>query len=247
MSHSFTRSFRLKTSFLHLLASIIIAGSFSVVASLFWYPRPLLTIQGGESVFITLIFINTIFGPALTFLVSSPNKSHIELSLDIALIAAFQTIAFIYGAGVIYQERPQYLVFAGTQFFVVKHGEANGNANNSIDSAQRYRALGPKVVYAVIPREHAFSGAALIAGVQGDPTFALDATSYQPIKANVREMEKNALDSDAIREDLVSYAAKSNTPAENFLYFPVKGRSKTAIAIVNRSSGELEDIYHPDF
>lgn len=245
MRPSFIQTKRLRAFLLHLVTSIIVAGSFSLVTMLCWYPQPLLTLQGGMSIIAILLAVDTILGPAMTLLIFAPHKSRRELTLDIALISIIQGSAFAYGANVIYQERPQYLVFAGTQFFVVKFGESTGIENTAVASAQRYGTLGPKIVYAAIPKEHVTSGAALIAGIQGDPTFALDAANYRPLEAHVNDIAKEALDPSEITPLLTGDAKTTTNHLEDFLYFPIKGRSKTAIAIVSRASGHLEHIHLP--
>lgn len=240
----------MKAFLIHLLISIGVAGTFCLVTVFGWYPAPLLGLQGGITVVGILIAMDAILGPTLTLIVFNPRKTLRERTFDIGFIALLQATAFAYGASVIYLERPQYLVFAETQFFVIKHGEAIGTENPSVETAQRYGRFGPKIVFATIPKEHIASGAALVAGFQGDPTFALDATTYQPLSPNLAKLAREALDPAEIAPLLNTPSPKeqnnSPKPSMKMLYFPLKGRARTALAIVDGASGKFEDIRKPE-
>lgn len=235
----------------HLAASFMIGGLFALATYFLWYPQPLLVLQGGLLVMGVLLGVDVILGPLMTLMIFSPRKPHRELRFDLAVIVSVQLAAFLYGSWIIYSERPQYLVFAHSQFFVVSGPESSGVPEDAVlDRAPRYGAFGPRVVYAAIPIEHTTSGSALLASIMGDPTFALDATTYQPLASNLDHVQPEALDGKEVLLELgdapVRLAQAKDIPAKELSFFQIKGKASSGVAILRQQTGELLDILDVD-
>jgi hypothetical protein len=99
---------KLKAALIHLLISVFIVGSLSLLIVYIWYPKPFFTISGVSMPLKLLIFVDVIIGPLLTFVVYKKNKK--SLKFDLSVIAIMQLAALIYGANTIYQGRPSLLV-----------------------------------------------------------------------------------------------------------------------------------------
>lgn len=229
---------------IHLAASFMIGGLFALTTYFLWYPQPLLALQGGLLVMGILLGVDVILGPLMTLLVFSSRKPIRELRFDLAVIVTVQMAAFIYGGWIVFSERPQYLVFAHSKFFVVRGPEINGAPDEAVLlKSQRYGVVGPRVVYAVIPAEHVASGSALLAAVFGDPSFALDATSYRAFPHDLGKVLSEAQDVQEILPELgeaPATLAKSNGIAVNdLLFFQIKGRVSTGVAVIRQQTGEL--------
>jgi hypothetical protein len=112
-----TRRFRLMS--LHFLVSVSVATTSGLLVFSLWYPPPYTVLAGGLTLFFMLVGIDVILGPCLTALVAAPNKPRTELRRDIAVIAFFQLLAFVYGMATIAQARPVHLVFEVDRFRIV--------------------------------------------------------------------------------------------------------------------------------
>ena len=110
---------RLRAAGLHLLVSLGIAAVAAALVFGIWYPPPYAAIAGGLSLFVLLVSVDVVLGPALTAVVASANKPTKELRRDIALIALVQAAAFAYGMHAIAVARPVYMVFEVDRLTIV--------------------------------------------------------------------------------------------------------------------------------
>lgn len=229
---------------------MVVTGSYAAATYFLWYPAPLLSLQGGLGILGILLLVDAILGPMLTFVVFNPRKPRRELLTDLSLIAAVQIGAFAYGAVVIYAERPAYLAFAFSQFYVVRHGEASGAPPQALTNVQRFGRSGPRVVYATIPVEAVKDGSVLMASLFGDPTFALDATRYRVApedQEHFRAESFNASDLPrALRDELTTIARAREIEVADLATYHVTGRTRSGVAVVRRSSGEFLTIVDLD-
>lgn len=236
---------------IHLAASFTVGGLFALATYFLWYPQPLLALQGGLLVIGVLLGVDVVLGPLMTLLVFTPRKPRKELRFDLAVIVSVQLAAFVYGGWVVYSERPQYLVFAHSQFFVVRGPESLGIPDESVlEKSPRYGLLGPRVVYATIPAEHVASGSALMSAIFGDPTFALDATAYRPYPHNLGNLQSEALDAKEILTELGEAPARlartRGIEVSELSFFQIKGRSSSGVVVLRQQTGELLDILNVD-
>lgn len=109
-----------KAAALHLLLSILFIGAFIVFLNLFWYQH-LIRVTGVIEPLKLLVLIDVIIGPLLTFLVYKQGKK--TLKFDLTVIFIMQLAAFFYGAYIIYQGKPSWLVFNQNAFEVVYEKE----------------------------------------------------------------------------------------------------------------------------
>ena len=152
MTHDTTRLRRLKASGIHLLASVVVAAIAAVVVFRIWYPPPFSAVAGGLSLFLLLVSIDVILGPALTAVAASPTKPLAELRRDLAAIVAIQLVAFAYGMYTIAMARPVYLAFEVDRMRVVTAADIEPDSLR--DAAPAFRSLpwsGPGLVAAIAP------------------------------------------------------------------------------------------------
>ncbi|MCB1906982.1 MAG: hypothetical protein KDH15_06400 [Rhodocyclaceae bacterium] len=241
-----TRSRRIRAFLLHLSSSLLLAGGFAAATYFLWYPSPLLAIQGGLSIIALLLAVDTILGPLLTLLVFKPEKARRELATDISVILALQLGAFAYGAHAVLSERPAFLAFAYSQFYVVRSGDVSGKAAAEVGDAPRFGALGPRVVFASIPDTALKNGTALLAAAMGDPSFALDASRYRSKPDDrARLTRESLLAADvplAVRSRVAELAVASGTAADDVALYQVLGRIAPALAVLRLSDAKLLGI-----
>jgi len=100
---------RWKASGLHLALSVAIGLTVVCLMLLVWYPWPLFEAAGGSELVLLLIGVDVVLGPLLTLILFKPGKP--GLKFDLALIAAIQFSALAYGASVMFEARPVFMVF----------------------------------------------------------------------------------------------------------------------------------------
>lgn len=108
---------KLKPFFIHLLASVVIAGVLSAIVFLIWYPNPLPKATGITQIFLMMLVIDVIIGPILTFLVYKKGKK--TLKFDLMVIVLLQLGAMIYGMYFVSQGRPAWLVQVNDRVMMV--------------------------------------------------------------------------------------------------------------------------------
>jgi hypothetical protein len=101
---------RFKAATIHLLISAVLVGSVFAVVFLLWYPSPSFSVVGTSSIIQLLIGVDLVLGPLLTLIVFRQGKP--GLKFDLAVIAAVQIAALTFGSYRLYDEKPDYIVFA---------------------------------------------------------------------------------------------------------------------------------------
>jgi hypothetical protein len=117
--------FRLKAFGLHLLAS---ACALSLVLGglyLGWYHWPGWYLTAVGRILIIVCSVDLVLGPTLTLIIANPRKPRRTLARDIAVIAAVQLVALIYGATTLWQGRPLYYTFSANRLETVQASDLN--------------------------------------------------------------------------------------------------------------------------
>ena len=116
---------RYKAASIHLMISAALVGSVFGVVFRLWYPAPAFEIVGASSMVQLLIGVDLMLGPTLTLIVFRQGKP--GLKFDLAVIALVQITALCYGSYRLYDEKPDYLVFAidRLEFISGRHVDAS--------------------------------------------------------------------------------------------------------------------------
>lgn len=147
---------RFKAAGIHLLASALVAGLAAALVFLVWYPPPFATLAGGASLFLLMVSVDVVLGPALTALVASPGKSRAELARDLALIVVVQFAAFGYGLYTMALARPVWLAFEVDRLRVVTAVDIDTASLNEAPPVLRQLPwTGPRLIAAVKPDDPA--------------------------------------------------------------------------------------------
>lgn len=111
----------------HFLGSLLVVSTVLALVYFVWYPHPYFQIIGPANVLRTLVAVDLVLGPLLTAVVYKPNKK--GLWFDMTVIFLVQLSALVYGTSVLYQERPQFMIFAVDRFVVLPQTDLYPNAD----------------------------------------------------------------------------------------------------------------------
>ncbi|MFI3137362.1 MAG: hypothetical protein QX197_11365 [Methylococcaceae bacterium] len=141
---------RIKAGLIHFCLSLSIFTVIFFILLTLWYPEPYFTASGGWQGLKIVAGIDVVLGPLLTLVIFNPSKSARELSIDLAIIACFQTAALIWGIFTVYQQRPVAVVFWEDSFMTVAAVDLN-RFNYPIERLQQFSEAKPPLIYAEKP------------------------------------------------------------------------------------------------
>jgi len=95
----------------HLGVSLIFSACLLGLILGVWFPYPYREISGGTHLFLIVIGVDVVCGPALTAVLVSPKKSKRELIADLSLVIVIQLVALGYGLYSVAEARPVVLAF----------------------------------------------------------------------------------------------------------------------------------------
>lgn len=138
---------RLKAAGIHLGISALIAGLAAALVFGLWYPWPYRAASGGQALFLLIISVDLILGPALTFVVFNRSKTKSHLVRDLAVIATLQLAALAYGLHTVYLARPVAVVFEVDRFKVVSAIDVRQEElPQALPDLRKLSLTGPKIL-----------------------------------------------------------------------------------------------------
>ncbi len=231
--------------------------SFLVVATVFtfiftqWYPAPFFTISGAAGVLPILVGVDLVLGPLLTAIVYRPGKP--SLRFDMTVIAMVQIAALSYGTNVLYQERPQYLVFAVDRFVMLPEKDLVRESAGPIAACESSSSP-PCSVIAEIPddlkaREELMMRA-LETGVDIErlPEYWISLASAPERVLERSEPLSRLISLDpALEPEVGDIADRHNASAESLRYVPVVNkRLQGMVLIIDPDSARTLDVIARD-
>jgi len=115
----------------HLSISLAVVCIISILTCFYWFPFPLLFVDGTWLPLILITAIDLIIGPALTLLLVKSSKSKKELIFDFVFIISIQLVALVYGVNKIIDEKPAAIVHLNSVFHIVPDKEIDEFSFNS--------------------------------------------------------------------------------------------------------------------
>lgn len=179
---------RVRAGLIHLALSAAIAVLVFLPIYFYWYPDVLFESAGGRDLFLLIAGVNVVIGPVITFIIFVPGKR--GLLFDLVVIALAQTAALAYGAYVLFESRPAYIVFVKDRYELIR---ANQFPEGELEKAHAkgYDNLsftGPRLVGARMPENIDEKFRIMISGfagvdLQGYPRYYVP---YDEIRADAR-------------------------------------------------------------
>ncbi|MFO1350484.1 MAG: TfpX/TfpZ family type IV pilin accessory protein [Gammaproteobacteria bacterium] len=232
---------KLRASAIHLALSLVIFCAFLGVMFLRWYPSPYFAADGGWTVLRILIGVDLVLGPLLTLVVFKPGKA--GLKFDLSCIALLQIAALIYGAMVIYQQRPAFAVFVVDRFTTV-------GANDIDTSKLKYDELkhpdhgGPQLAIVHKPADPTLAQKIMFEAFAGGKDLDRYPELYEPYRPKIEELKAHNLDLQAFvaasskaKAALDTFLSRQGGSAQDYLFLPLNGRSNDLVIVLSSKDG----------
>ena len=240
---------RLRAAGWHLLISCCIALLSAALVFLVWYPGLIARVSGVRDIYLLVLAVDVILGPAITLVIFNTKKKMArELKRDLAVVGTIQILALLYGLHTVFIARPAFIVYNAGRFDVTYANDLDDKslAQATVKEYQSLPVLGPKLIASVAPTDVKARNKLLFDSVAGGadlPTlpqyFAPYAsqktkiiTKLQPLTSLV---ETNSKDRPAVDALIQRYAASKT----NVGFLPLKGKSDDLTVIIDRLSGEI--------
>jgi hypothetical protein len=238
---------RLRAFLVHLSASALVLAAFTSLVLLWWYPGPLLELQGGWNVLIVLLTVDVILGPMMTGIVFRPGKKW--LVLDLAVIVVVQIAALAYGAMSIYVQRPSYLAFAYDRYFLVSSMDAVGQLPSDAQFPT-WRANVRLATARVTPltTSESLDGLETLGEDNLIPPLVIMAADVKPYalddihEAVNRGRAVTEIDDATLRDAALSRLQAQSIDPTAIRAYRVIGRKATAMAIIRPQDSQVIDI-----
>jgi len=240
---------RLFAALIHLSASLLLTG---LLAASMWfalYPPPYFWIDGGWSVLRIVILVDVILGPMLTFVVF--NRAKREWKRDLAIIAAVQLLAFVYGAYTMERYRPVFAAYVDNVFFAVTWPRVElGTKDLAKPRALRAGQWAPTLVVIDMPQDVKAAqelrsrsnpdGNRTLPGM-GDLYLPFDAANAARVLGNTADIEALAKGDPSIAAELARIRAQHPGPLTRYAFVPLAGRDEIVMAVFDRESRAMID------
>jgi hypothetical protein len=242
---------RWKAAAIHLGLSALIAATVVVAMLALWYPRPYFDAMGGNVLLTILVGVDVTIGPLLTLIVFDLKKK--ELKFDLAVIAALQVVALVYGVAVTFGARPVYTVFVKDRFEVVAANELH--PADVAAGPPEYRDLsltGPRIIGAPLPTDPAELTTLRFLALAGKDVSRLPKyyVPYADIAAEALKAAKpvNTLvhQHPEALETVRAFAAEVGRPESGLAYVPLVARKRSMAAVLDTRDGRLTGVVAVD-
>lgn len=226
---------RFRAAALHLGASLLIACLAALLVFKVWYPSPFAAVTQVASVFLMLVGIDMVIGPALTLVVAKPTKPRAELIRDLSIIAALQLAALGYGLHSVAAARPAALVFEVDLFRLVTVADIDPAA--LAEAPAKLRTLtwsGPRLMAVVKPTDPDEQFHTIELGLSGIPLAALPkywrdyATQAEQVWQKSRAVSELLAKYPQLQQEVAAIAAESGQPPEALRFLPLMSRQSSS-------------------
>jgi hypothetical protein len=234
---------RWKAAGLYLVASTAVGATVFALMMFLWYPPPYFDASGGGRLFLLMLGVDVCLGPLVVLVVFNPAKR--SLRMDLAMVAAVQFGALLYGLSVMYSARPVYLVFTKDRFDLVAANEIDeGSLAKAKGAYSGLPLTGPRVVGVRYPTDKAEMQKLVTRAVAGDdisqfPEYFVPFDDVAPVAAMkghpVGDLRKKDPASIPVIDEAVR---KSGRNEEQVEYLAVKAREAYA-ALIDGKTGDL--------
>lgn len=233
----------------HLLLSLTIATALVAIMLSLWYPGPYFETMGGRDLLFLIVGVDVVLGPLITLVIYRLGKP--GLKFDLSVIAALQLSALAYGAWLVFEVRPAFIVWVVDRFEGISVQDVD---RDSLAKAQRpeFASLsltGPRYAAAKMPDDPKAKNDILFRALGGGPDLGNLPEYYVPYEELAGEAAKrakplatlkakhpaNAADVDALR-------AASGKAEGDLGYVPLRARALDMAVVVDRRTGKVEGM-----
>lgn len=237
---------RFRASFIHLCISAVLVAAVLGVVLKVWYPDPLLDVAGAFPVVRLLVLVHLVIGPLLTMVVYVQGKA--GLKFDLTVIGLLQIAALFYGSYRLYDEKPDYLVFAIDRVEFVSSNQVDESAMQFDGTdTERFASL-PQVVARPPenPEEHQQYLESLMSG---QPDLERRPEFWEPwnagavaIRDRVKSINELEVSTDRENENIRQAIAKYGDSHPNLGVLPIGGIQRDLGMLIDRDTLEILDM-----
>jgi hypothetical protein len=230
---------RVRAAGLHLLLSGLVAALSAALVFLVWFPAPFNTLAGGAGLFLLLVSVDVVLGPALTAVVASPGKSLVELTRDLAVIVVVQLAAFGYGLYTMALARPVLLVFEVDRLRVVTAADIDRAwLVEASPGLERMSWTGPRLIAAVKPGNPADQMKSIELGLAG-VDLAMQPKQWRDYAPHADDVWRVARPASVLlaqypqwASDAAAIARSADQPPEALRFLPLVSRQASWAALI---------------
>jgi hypothetical protein len=237
---------RLKASGLHLISTLCVAAIAAAMVFFIWYPWPYSEVSGGVGLFVLVVGVDIVLGPALTLVVFDNRKRRAELWRDMAFVVVMQLGGLAYGVHTVYVARPVVLALEGDRFrAVIAASVVEDELLRAPEGLKTLSLTGPKLVNTRTPGQGDEKFDAIISAVGGAdlgmrPSYWLHwddkarADARKVGKPVTELLSRRASQSAAIQAAI----ARTGKPIEQLLYIPMLARLTDWSVLLDKNTGD---------
>jgi hypothetical protein len=240
-------SFRLRAFLTHLLISGGVGIAVALFVSQVWYPHTLMALMGGFGIFLILVAVDVILGPAITLVIARPGKSRRALVFDYSVIGLVQIMALAYGLHTLALGRPAIVVFAKDGFIVMRANEFE-EADLADAKDPKYKSLSmtrPIWLSAKMPTNIAERNKIVLDAATGGKDFYAYPKYYQSL--DHQEVSRMAVPLAELRKRLPAGTQLNAEYLDGYQprdeadigFVPLVGKTQSICALIQRSDGKL--------
>jgi hypothetical protein len=230
---------RVRAAVLHLGVSLLMAGLAALLVFMVLYPSPFAAVTQVGPVFLMLVGIDIVVGPALTLVIAKPTKPRAELIRDLSVIALLQLAALGYGLHSVATARPVALVFEVDLLRLVTANEIDDSTLAEAPASLRSLSWsGPRLMAAAKPTDPDEQLRTIELGLSGIPLAALpkywrDYASYAD-----KAWQKSRPVSDLltkypqIQQEVAAIASQAGQPPEALRFLPLMSRQISWVSVL---------------
>lgn len=248
--HLASRMNRWKAAAIHLGISVVIATVVVVLMRMLWYPGPYFYAMGGSTLLMLIVGCDVVLGPLITLIIFKPGKK--GLKLDLTIIGCVQLAALAYGAYTVFIARPVFTVFVVDRFEVVAASdiEAQELAKGKSAEFASLSLTGPRLVGAKLPDDQQERTAITVDALHGGSDVRQLPRLYVPYSQVALEAARKARPlsvlagrTPAFGEMVQRLKLQTDKSDDELGFLPMSARNESMSVIVDRRSGEIEDIF----
>ncbi|MCK5668692.1 MAG: hypothetical protein KAI15_06375 [Gammaproteobacteria bacterium] len=226
---------------IHLLISSFVFIAFLLIMLRVWYPDFYFEASAGWGVLKILLLVDVVLGPLITLIIFKSGKP--GLRFDLSVLVLLQLSALIYGASVIYENRPVYLVFAVDRFEIIPAGAIDVSEIKDPGSLTGTDGR-PPVVFASPPEDLEERSNIAMEVIMGGKDIELRPSLYSPFMEHIDAVLSKGVDIDALmqrdeisRQQIDKFAVAQDSEPGDFSYYPLMGKNKDMLAALSTSDG----------
>lgn len=240
---------RLVAGGMHLALSATAGAVVLALVLLAWYPSPMPTLHGVDSILLMMLGVDVVLGPLFTLIVFDRRKKN--LSLDLAAIAAVQVLALSYGLHTIQQGRPAFVVLVKDRFEVVAPSEIWTSAKQAAagNPLAVPNLLGPRWVAARLPDSAAERNAILFESLEKGRDVQHHPKLYVEYASQAQAAVDRALPVSKLRElnpeqltEIDAAVSRSGLAEADLRYLPLRGPARDGAVLVARSDARVLEV-----